>query len=135
MTNSTSSKILGKLYIFISIFAVVFAILACIPPQDCSGRDFTIKGQVVDTEQNPIAGATLYAFGNDSFEKPGFDITVITDDLGYFESEPVFRYACSEFAVKITADGYQNQEFTFNPPGEMWPAELPEELLIVMQSE
>jgi hypothetical protein len=119
----------------IPMLSLVFAILACLSPQDCGGSDFPIKGQVIDKAGEPISGATIRAHGYECYEAEAFDFTVVSDENGHFETEEIFRFACCEFNVEVSAEGYTTQSFVFYPRGEQWPDELPKELVVTLQAE
>jgi len=119
----------------IPILSLAFATLACIPPQDCGGSDFSVKGQVSNKAGEPVSGATIRAYGYECYEAEAFKFTVASDANGYFESEEIFRFACCEFNVEISAAGYTTRSFVFYPQGEQWPDELPKELVVTLQTE
>ena len=119
---------------FVVVIMLFLAQLACVP-QDCMGVTFNIKGYVVDSAGNPISSVRIRAFNHGSFEKPPFDVEATSDQSGYFETEYVFSYACTPFEIEISAEGYQLQTLTHEPPGEQWPNELPDNLSITMQKQ
>lgn len=118
----------------IPLLSLIFASLACIPPQDCSGRDFSVKGKVINEAEEPISGAMMRAHGAKCYEAAAFDFTAVSNENGYFETDGVFRFACCEFDVEVSAEEYATQTFLFNPPGEEWPDELPKELIITLEN-
>lgn len=118
--------------IVLPILSLMMASLACIPPQDCMGTDFSVKGRVRNEAGAPVSGAKIRAYGDECYEAVAFDFTAVSNMNGYFQTEEVFRFACCEFNVEVSAEGYPTQTFVFNPPGEQWPDELPEELIVTL---
>ena len=115
----------------IAAIALGVAQLACV--QDCIGNDFRVSGIVQDTESDPIQGATVHTYGDDSFEKPGFDFVLITDESGVFVSEELFRYGCSKFTLEVSADGYGKKTFEYYPPNPDYnEPQLPDPLIITL---
>lgn len=96
------------------------------------GSTFSVKGTVTTEQDITLAGVEVHAFNKGSFEKPEFNVIAISDEHGYFETESVFSYACSQFQVEISAEGYQKQQLTFYPPGKEFSDELPETLDITL---
>jgi hypothetical protein len=105
-----------------------------IPPQDCSGVSFTVKGVVIGENGIPIEGASIRAFNNGSYELPPFDVLARSNQGGYFETESITSFACTEFTIEISASGYQDQSVTYYPPGEDWPDEIPKSLIITLNA-
>ena len=117
----------------IPLLSLIIATLACV--QDCIGTDFSIKGQVIDEAGEYVSGAIIHAYGEKCFEAKAFDLLAASDDDGRFETKEIFRFACCEFDVEVSAEGHETQSFIFSPPGEQAPNELPEELSIVLLSD
>jgi hypothetical protein len=116
---------------FIPLLALTFAAMACV--QDCMGVTFSVKGRVLDKSGNPISNAQIMAWNNGSFERPAFNIGATSDTNGYFDTESAFSYGCTQFQVKVTADGYKAFTTAYYPPAkEGWNNELPPEITITL---
>ena len=112
---------------------ITLSVMAC--AQDCMGVTFTVAGYVVDTEGNPIENAHIRVWNDGSFESQAFNMTVISNTEGYFQTDDVFSYGCSAFQIEIAADGYQTQMLKYYPPsGEGFTDVLPAEIIIELQS-
>jgi hypothetical protein len=110
--------------------------LACVPPQDCIGTDFRLRGQIVNAQHEPIEGATARIFNNGSYERPAFDTTTVSDEAGYFQMDSVFSYACTEFALEIKGAGYKAFSMDYYPPSsEGWPNMFVQDAQIVLESD
>jgi len=105
--------------------------IAC--AQDCEGVSFTVKGYVLDSSQRPLAGASINVRNQGSFELPPFEVTALSDETGYFETESVYSYACTPFTVEISSLGYVTQTLRYAPPYEAFADELPDEITIQLQ--
>ena len=105
--------------------------IAC--SHDCGGVSFTVKGYVLDSSERPLAGAAIRMWNQGSFELPPFEVTALSDETGYFETESAYSYACTPFTVEISSLGYVSQTLRYAPPYEGFADELPDEITIQLQ--
>ncbi|MBI5957804.1 MAG: carboxypeptidase regulatory-like domain-containing protein [Chloroflexi bacterium] len=129
----------GGILLFVALVGVAVYVMSKadwtgwgIPPQDCMGTTFSVKGYVTDEDGTAIDGAEINAFNTGSYELPPFNVIAVSDERGYFETPSAYSFACTPFEVRVSAAGYQTQNLTFYPPGEEWPDELPESLTITL---
>jgi hypothetical protein len=119
----------------IPMVALLVAILACIPPQDCELITRDIAGQVQDQNGNPVSGATvkLDSIEHD-FGKSGIvDRTLVTDNEGYFKQKvSVFR--CDSVKFVVSKEGFIEYSVTYgiDPDMAMNSGWMPTNLVIAL---
>lgn len=118
--------------LFIPLFMLLLAQVACIPPQDCGGVNFTVKGTVKNEQGQPLENVTVRVYNNGSYELPPFDVTVASNSQGYFETEQLYSYGCTEFMINFSSKGYVIQELTYYPHYEAGTPAIPEQLNVVL---
>jgi hypothetical protein len=119
------------LHAFIPLVMLIFAAMAC--AQDCLGGSFSVKGYVVDEQNNPIPNARIRAWNNGSFERPAFELDTMSNADGYFDTDSVFSYGCTTFQVEVFAPGFETTTLGFYPPTQGMPDELPSEIIVQLQ--
>jgi hypothetical protein len=78
------------------------------PAQDCESAQFPgVEGYIVDTDSNPIEGASVRVTNKQSRDHHPFDYTVTSDDDGYFFTNEFATWECARVRVIVTADGYR----------------------------
>ena len=123
----------NPLRIFVALGMLALAGIACV--QDCYGVTFNVVGTIVNAQDTPIANATIRAWNEGSFERPAFNLNTLSDASGHFSTDNVFSYGCTEFYVEVSAEEFETQTLTFNPPGDSWLNPLPADLLIQLQAQ
>lgn len=116
----------------IPLFFMALASLACV--QDCLGGSFSVQGQVVDAQGNPIENAIIRVWGENDGISEAFEFSVISDSEGNFVTEYTFRFGCSRFFVSVEAQGFQAQTFTYHPPSEDFPDKLPPFIIVELSA-
>lgn len=119
----------NSVMLLIPIIFMALATLAC--AQDCFGSGVSVRGQVIDTNGNPIEEATIFVSGdNDGFSE-AFEFTTMSDSEGNFTTDYASRFGCSTFSILISAEGYESQTLGYYPPtSENFPHELPNFIII-----
>lgn len=66
---------------------VLFFLLLWTPTQALAEENFVFRGQIVDTANNPVAGAEVYVFDSANIKRPADFISNRTSADGYFRVE------------------------------------------------
>lgn len=98
------------------------------PAQDCMGNTFDVKGYVTDSQNNPIANASIRVWDEGKYE-----LRALTDERGYFRTESIFSFGCYAFQVEISVDGFESKILSYFPPSEGFTSELPDEITIQLE--
>ena len=107
---------------------LALATIACV--QDCYGVTFNVVGTILNAQNTPISEADIRVWNEGSFERPAFEFTTQSDINGYFSTSDVFSYGCTEFYIEVSAEGFETQRLTYNPPGDEFLNPLPDNLII-----
>jgi hypothetical protein len=97
----------------IALIAILLAVLACIPPQDCQLVNVSISGAVQDESRQPVSGAQISIISNKNTPYRDINLLLASNGKGRFSYKNLSIFQCQILDFEVTAAGFQATKKSF----------------------